>query len=107
MSLPQIEIVRLVEDTPSALQVVTEHNPDLVLVDTNLSGNGVLHIPRQIKAMEAQSRCLILADNIQQQREAIIAGADAVLIKGAPAAKLFETIEELLANTHWTGQTKG
>ena len=99
MSLPQIEIVRLVEDAPSALRVVTEYNPALVLVDTNLADNGVLNISRQIKVEGFQSRCLILTDNIQQQQEAIAAGADTVLVKGIPAAKLFEIIEELLSST--------
>jgi DNA-binding NarL/FixJ family response regulator len=106
MSLPQVKMVRLVEDIPSALQVVTEHNPDLVLVDANLPDNGVLHIPGKLKAMQAQSRCLILVDTTQQQRKAIAAGADTVLVKGVPAAKLFETIEELLSGTQWMGHTE-
>jgi DNA-binding NarL/FixJ family response regulator len=96
LTLPQIETVRLVDDAPSALRAVTEHDPALVLVDANLPGDGVLTALRRIKAEGSQSRCLVLADDIQQQQDATAAGADAVFVIGFPPASLLETIERLL-----------
>ncbi len=96
LTLPQIEAVDLVDDALSALSVVIEHRPALVLVDAGLSGNGGLTALRQIKAEGLQSRCLVLADNAQQIRHAQAIGADVALLKGFPAAKLFEIVERLL-----------
>lgn len=96
LTSPQIEAVDLVDDAPSALGVVIEHRPALVLVDAGLSDNGDLTALRQIKTEGFQSRCLVLADDIQQKQRAEAAGADVALLKGFPAAKLFEIVERLL-----------
>jgi DNA-binding NarL/FixJ family response regulator len=67
-----------------------------VLVDANLSGEEVLTILKQIKAEGSHSRCLVLADDREQQQDATTAGADAVFIIGYPVASLLETIEGLM-----------
>ena len=97
MTLPQVETVKLVDDTPSALRMITERNPALVLLDATLSGDGTLTALRWIKAKSSQSRVLVLADDIQQQQDATAAGADAVFVIGFPVASLLETIERLLS----------
>ena len=96
IALPQIGCVRQANDTPSALEAVTEHRPSLAFLDGSLSGDQAWAVLRQIKTEWPQTRCIALADNGRQQREAQAAGADAVLIKGFPAAKLFETVDRLL-----------
>lgn len=96
MALPQIETVRLVGDAPSAWKAIAEQTPALVLLDTNLPDGDALVLLRKIKAQKHRARCLVLADDRQQQQEATAAGADAALLKGYPAAGLFETIEMLL-----------
>lgn len=95
-AVPQIGSVDLVDDGLSALKVVTEHQPALVLLDTNLPEDEIPTVLRRIKARWPQTRCLVLADDGQQQQAAQAAGADDVLLKGYPAARLFVTIEELL-----------
>ena len=94
--MPQIETINQVDDALSVLRVNAEHHPALVLLDVNLSGNEASTVVREIKGSDSPSRCLVLADNVQQQQEAQAAGADVALLKGFPAAKLFETIKELL-----------
>jgi DNA-binding NarL/FixJ family response regulator len=96
-TVPGIEIVGQADDSASALRMVTEHHPMLVLLDTNLPGEGVSTVVRQIKANGSQSRCLVLAGDAWQQREARDAGADVALLKGFPAARLVEAVGELLA----------
>jgi DNA-binding NarL/FixJ family response regulator len=97
MTVPQIEAVCQVGNVSSVLTVVAEHHPTLVLLDTNFPGEGVLTVLSRIKTNGFQSRCLVLADEIQQQQDAKTAGADVALLKGFPAAKLCEIIEDLLS----------
>ena len=51
---------------------------------------------RRAKARWPQARCILLANDVQQHQEAEAAGADAVLLKGFPAARLVATIVGLL-----------
>jgi DNA-binding NarL/FixJ family response regulator len=94
--MPQIETVDQASDAWSALRAVGACRPALVLLDVSLANDEITNLVELIKAEGPQSRCLVLADDVQQQREAQSAGADVALVKGFPAAKLFETIEELL-----------
>lgn len=94
-AMPQIEIVDEADDSPSALRMITKHHPALLLLDSDLPGDEVSTELGRIKTEEPQIRCIVLADNPQQQQVANAAGADGVLLKGFPAAKLFETIERL------------
>jgi len=49
------------------------------------------------------NRCIALADDVHQQQEAEAAGADVVLLKGFPAARLIATIEGLLSQEEKAG----
>jgi two-component system nitrate/nitrite response regulator NarL len=96
-AVSHIQVIGCADDGASALKLVIEHEPNLVLLDTNLSEAQVYSVLEQIKATRSQTRCIVLADSIQQQRTAAAAGADAALIKGFRAAKLVEVIEELVS----------
>ena len=96
-TMPGIEIVGNADDSALALRMVAEHRPALFLLDTNLPGEGAASVLQQIRANGSQSRCLVLADDAQQQREARNAGADVALLKGCSAAELFDSVESLLA----------
>jgi DNA-binding NarL/FixJ family response regulator len=100
LTLPQVKEVRFVNDAPSALEVVSEINPDLVLIDADLSGGEALTAVRRIRGDDPHSRCLVLADDMQQQRDAAAAGADVALLKGCRATELFDAIEKLLLPPH-------
>ena len=93
---PQIEAVEEVEDISLALRVVFEHCPDLVVLDSDLANGEVWMTVRRTKARCPGVRCIVLANDIQQNQEAEAAGADAVLLKGFPAASLIATIVRLL-----------
>jgi DNA-binding NarL/FixJ family response regulator len=95
--IPCATAVSQVGDASSALLAVAETHPDLVLLDANLPDAEIQAIVAEIKANGSESRCLVLADDIQQRQEALAAGADEALIKGTPAAELFETITGLVS----------
>ncbi len=95
-TMPQIGTIDADPDL-SALKMYAERPPDLVLLDTDLPGDGVQTTLRQIKIQWPQTRCIVLADDVRRQQMARAAGADDVLLKGFPAAQLFTTIGRLLS----------
>ena len=97
MSIPQVDIIGQVDNGARALQIIQEHHPGLVLLDTNLPNSEEWQMLEQIKTLWPEIQCVVLADDVQQQREAMTLGADLVLLKGFPPAKLAETIEALVA----------
>lgn len=95
-SIPQVDVIGQVGDSSLALEMVREHHPDLVLLDTNLPNEEEWQVLRQVKILRPEIRCIVLADDVRQLREAKTLGADIVLLKGFPPAKLAEIIERLL-----------
>ncbi|MEE8391029.1 MAG: hypothetical protein V3S14_09575, partial [Anaerolineae bacterium] len=95
-AVPQIETVDRADDVSSALKVVAGRHPSLVLLETSGYDNRIQTMVRQIRTEWPQAQCVVLANDIRQQQAALDAGADGVLLQGAPAAKLFAIIEKLL-----------
>jgi DNA-binding NarL/FixJ family response regulator len=76
--------------------MMREHQPDLMLLDTNLPDSEEWQVLEQIKTLWPKIHCIVLADDVRQQQEATALGADIILLKGFPPAKLAETIEALI-----------
>ena len=92
--LPQIETVQVAGDAFSAEQIVRTNPPTLMLLDTHLPADEVLTVLKTFKAV-GKGRCLVLADDTRQQNWAQAAGADVALLKGYPAERLVQVIEDL------------
>jgi DNA-binding NarL/FixJ family response regulator len=95
--LPSIDSVQSVEDTRSMLDVLTDAQPKLVVLDINLLGSETRPLLALIKAIAPQAHTVVLVDTIEQQQALQTTSADVVLLKGYPAAELFASIERLLA----------
>lgn len=95
-TIPGLGIVGQADDSSSALKMVTERHPTLVLLDSSLPDDEVKAVVRQIKAHWPQIRCIVLAGNAEQQQIAKRAGVDDVLLKGYPAVNLLANLEKLL-----------
>jgi DNA-binding NarL/FixJ family response regulator len=95
-TMPGIDIIGPADDSSSTLRMVSEHRPALVLLDTNLPGEKIPSLLKQIKAHGSPGRCLVLSENSRQQQETRAAGADAALLKGFSTEQLFETVAALL-----------
>ena len=96
-AVPRIETIFQASDGPSALQIIEEWHPALVLLDSRLANNDIQSVSRQIKVESPQTRCIVLVDNARQQWMAKIADADSVLTIGCPAGEFFTTVEGLLS----------
>jgi DNA-binding NarL/FixJ family response regulator len=95
-AIPRTKVIDPVDNSASALRAVAEHQPALILLDTNLPDYQVWTLLEQIKTQWSQIKCLVLADNRQQQQTAQAADADGVLIKGCSAREFYATINKLL-----------
>ena len=95
-AVPEIGGVFQANDGPSALNIIVERQPALVLLDFKLANNDIQNIARQIRAESPQTRCIIIVDNNRQRWMAKVADVDSVLLRGFSAEELFTTIEELL-----------
>lgn len=95
-SVSQIEIIGKVDAASAALRLVFEHRPDLLLLDAGLPRAETWSVMRYCRIEHPELRCIILADDAEQVREATNAGADAVFLKGFPADKFVSTVERLL-----------
>jgi DNA-binding response OmpR family regulator len=95
-SMPNTQIVGVVAHIEAAVQAISECRPALVLLDSALPGEGFLPLLEHLKASWPRLQCLVLVDGVEQQGQAQIAEADAVLVKGAAAARLSAAVEMLL-----------
>jgi DNA-binding NarL/FixJ family response regulator len=93
----QLELIDQVDDGPAALKRVIQSDPELVLLDSYWPDNEVRAMVRQIKAERPQTRCLVLANTVEQQQVAKSAGADEVLLKGSSTTNLLEAIDKLVS----------
>jgi DNA-binding NarL/FixJ family response regulator len=68
----------------------------LVLLDTDLPGSEPCALLRQLKSQWPATRCIALADDVQQQQESEAAGADIALVKGFAPVQLISAVDRLL-----------
>lgn len=96
VAIPQIGHISQADDRPSALRIVEEQCPDLVLVSTDAPGDMIATMLECIEARCPRSRSVVLANDTGQQDEARAAGADVVVLVGIPATALATIIQSLL-----------
>jgi len=96
MATPLIGHVHQADDEPSALGLVESVQPQLVLLDSDMADGGPWTLLQQIKADHPECGSVVLVCNLQERAQAEAAGADVVLLRGFPAERLFQVIEELL-----------
>jgi DNA-binding NarL/FixJ family response regulator len=103
---PRLRIVDQVDDASSALKMVAEHRPGLLVLDAGLPDDGVWMVLRQVKAEWHQTRCLVLVDTIQQRQMAETANADGILVNGFSIDEFFTAIDRLLSARTALNRTK-
>ena len=91
-----IEIVAHGTSAAEAVEIVREHEPDVVLLDITMPGNG-LAAARQIKDQGSSTKIIMLTgtDTEQQVEAALAAGAAGYVLKGAGAKELIDAIRSV------------
>lgn len=103
-SYPHIYLLPPAPDGNTALEVIRDHGPELIILDYNLpggdesgaAGTGAETFIRRCKQQWPIIPCITLVDTPRQIRPAIEAGADTTLLKGFTIAQLLECIDRLL-----------
>ncbi len=91
---PTVETVGEAGTGSDALVQVKETRPDLVLMDARMPGMDGIEATRLIKTRWPQIRVVVLSMYTVAAADAMDAGADAFLTKGAPAEELLQTLSE-------------
>lgn len=95
-SLSGIRAVGLVDHHSAAVQMTLELHPALAILESDASGNQILETVREIKHLSPQTKCMVLVDSVEKQKQAHLFGADAVILQGTSPEELVFTVEFLL-----------
>ena len=90
------ETIDRTQDGTSTMTHLETCPPDLVVLDAELLNLNIPSILRYVKTKRIRTRCLVLADTLEEVAAAQTAGADSTLLKGFSAEDLFAVIQPLL-----------
>ena len=88
----KIEVVGEAADGQSALNLVSESQPDVVLMDARMPLMDGIQATTAIKHRWPLIRVVVLTIHSQCRQEALAAGADEFLIKGCPVQELLTAV---------------
>ena len=87
-------------DASEALASVSEHDPDVVVLDLFLTGSSGLEVARELRARRGGDRIVIIAlsghAGDEYRERAAQAGCDCYLVKPCTTDQLVEAIEAIL-----------
>jgi DNA-binding NarL/FixJ family response regulator len=95
IAMPQVEVVYVADDLPAAMQTELKPQPTLILLDGDIAGE-IWVVVRRMRIRWPYARLVFLANDVQQEKKASDARADAVLLKGFPPARLVALLVRLL-----------
>jgi DNA-binding NarL/FixJ family response regulator len=97
IATPGIRKVYVADGVDGALDLVRVRRPGLVLLEGDLRSGRTAALVRRIKAEQPDCRCIVLSSDVDMQEAAQLRDIDAVLLKGFPAARFFETVRGVLS----------
>jgi DNA-binding NarL/FixJ family response regulator len=86
--------------------MVTLYRPALVLIVDDLPADSVPMVLSWIRSEGSHSRTIVLTEDGERRRRALASGADAALLKGFLAPRLFQVIESLAHTSHSPGGSR-
>jgi DNA-binding NarL/FixJ family response regulator len=91
---PDLEVCGEAADLTEALELVKQHNPDVLVVDLSLKSGHGIDLIEQVKAYDERIRMIVssMHDEALFAERALRAGALGYLSKQEPAGKLIEAI---------------
>jgi DNA-binding NarL/FixJ family response regulator len=96
---PDFEIVGEAGTGPEAVELVTAHDPDVLLLDLELPGLDGVGVLRRLAETGARTRTIVFTvfDTDERIIAAVEAGAAGYLLKGVPRAEIFNAIRVVKA----------
>lgn len=94
--MPEFEVVADSSDGSTALEIVSRHNPDVVLLDVNMPGMSGVETVRELrKTGSVHIIMLTISKSEEDLFGAIMAGADGYLLKSAEPDELQKAIVQV------------
>jgi DNA-binding NarL/FixJ family response regulator len=95
---PEIKIVGEAENGLTAIQKVTELQPDIVTLDIGLPDIVGIEVARQIKVLAPEAKIIFLSENSSEDivKSALSTGAFAYVLKSRAASDLLRAVEAVL-----------
>ena len=95
----RFRIVGQADNADSSMQLVTEHSPDVIIMDLSMPGD-VFRTISKIAAQMSHTKVVVFTAycSIDSALKALDAGATGFVLKGSPCAELFEAIEAVLSD---------
>ena len=94
-SLSSVQIIGSAAGCLSALQLVRDNTPDLLVVDASLPAQEMKILLQQIKQERSGTRSLVVTTTRDQERRARAAGADIVFPRYGSSDQLHSMVAEL------------
>lgn len=99
-SLSSVRIIGSAAGCLSALQLVREEKPDMLVIDANLPGQELKSLLQQMKKEGLATRSLVVTATREQERRAVAAGADQVFPRYGSNDRLNAMIARLGRTDH-------
>ena len=93
--LPQIYIAGAAGGGLSAMHLVCQNQPALLIIDSSLPEDEVLALLRQVKQEQPRIRCLVVAETNRQQAAVQALGADAAILRSEPTEHLVKALDNM------------
>ena len=94
-SIPGVEVVGLASGGLSAINLIREDRIDLLVIDSNLPGDEVEALVRQVKTEQPLIRCLVLTETSKRRRKMMSVGADYTIRTSEYSSRIGELLEEM------------
>jgi two-component system response regulator DesR len=91
----QVVVTGSAGDGLSALSIVRDVQPALLVVDSNLLEDEAMSLLKEVKGAWPEIRCLVLVQTAGRKNRALAAGADAVVSRNDPVAALNQALRQL------------
>ena len=91
----QVAVTGSAGDGLSALSMVRDQQPALLVVDSNLLEDETLSLLKEVKGAWPEVRCLVLVQTTRRKNRALAAGADAVMSRNDGVGALNQALRQI------------